>query len=369
MSAPGTVTLVDAAALDAFVRAVFTAAGADAATTDAATRAMMHGSRLGIDSHGVRLLDHYVTVMRDGRVALSPTLEFVVDLGAIAVLDAGHAHGALAAYRAMEKAVAMAATAGIGAVSIRNGSHFGPAGAYALAAAEAGMIGFATCNSDAFVRLHEGAQRFHGTNPLAFAVPSGEANPWLFDMATSAIPYNRVLLYRSLGIPLPEGTASDADGIDTLDPMAAEMLAPLGGAFGFKGAGLSSVAEILSAVLSGMKLSTELLPMGGPDKSTPRGLGAFVLAIRPDAFVDADTFQGGMRRYLAALRASPTRPGGTVMAAGDREWAEWERRAAGGIPIDPATVAAFARLAERYGLDPLPELPAPGATATNGRTS
>ena len=342
-----------AADLDRFLRSVLTAIGADAATVDAATRAMMHGSRFGVDSHGVRLLDHYVKVMLAGRVARTPDLRIVQELAATAVLDADHAHGALAAYRAMDKAMELARSAGVGCVSIRNASHFGPAGAYALAAAEAGMIGFATCNSDAFVRLHDGAERFHGTNPIAFAAPWGD-RPWFFDMATSSIPLNRVALYRSLGVPLPEGTASDANGIDTLEPDAVDMLAPLGHAFGFKGAGLAGVAEILSAVLSGMQLSAELMPMGGPDLSTPRPLGAFVMALRPDAFVDAKTFADGMERYLAALRGSVPREGGEVLAPGDREWREADRRIVDGIPIDPVTATAFARLATTLGIEPLP---------------
>lgn len=353
MSAP--LARCDAAVLERFVRQVLAAVGCDAATVDAAARAMMHGSRFGVDSHGVRLLAHYVTVMEGGRVAKVPNMRFLCEGSATVVLEADHAHGARAAYSAMDKAVAIARESGVGCVSIRNMSHFGAAGAYALAAAEAGMIGFATCNSDAFVRLHDGAQRFHGTNPLAFAVPSGD-RPWFFDMATSAIPYNRVLLYRSTGTPLPEGTASDTDGIDTLDPEAADMLAPLGQAFGFKGAGLAGVAEIFSAVLSGMQLSTELLPMGGPDLSTPRPLGAFVMAWNPEAFVSREMFDAGMSLYLASLRGSQTREGGEVMAPGDREWREMDHRMREGIPIDPVTVEAFAQLAEKYGVEPLPTL-------------
>ncbi|WP_309084374.1 Ldh family oxidoreductase [Chelativorans sp.] len=337
--------------LDRFCRAALAATGADEQTVDAATRAMMHGSRLGVDSHGVRLLDHYVRALSGGRVNRSPDLRFVNRGGAVATLDAEDAHGALAAYRGMEEAMRLARSSGIGAVAIRNTSHFGPAGAFALAAAEAGMIGLVMCNSDAFVRLHEGAMRFHGTNPIACAVPVPGERAWLFDMATSAIPYNRVQLYKSLGRKLPPGTASRGDGEDTEDAGEVEMLAPLGGAFGFKGAGLAGLAEIFSAVLSGMRLSFEIAPMGGPDFSTPRGLGAFVMALRPDSFVDEETFADGMRRYLAALRSSPARAGGKVMAPGDREWAEADRRAVEGIPVDPDTLAAFGRLAERFGIE------------------
>lgn len=336
--------------LDRFCRDVLLAVGADEPTANAATRAMMHGARLGIDSHGVRLLPHYVAVMSQGRVNPRPRMTFTRKFPATAMLDADDGHGALAAYTAMDHALDLAEESGLGAVAIRRTSHFGPAGAFAMAAAERGAIGLAMCNSDSFVRLHDGAARFHGTNPIACAVPAGEGPPWLLDMATSSIPYNRVKLYKSLGQPLPDAVASDGVGRDTSDAEAVEMLAPLGGAFGFKGAGLAGLIEIFSAVLSGMRLSCELLPMPGPDLSTPRGMGSFVMAVRPDAFIGRDEFEDGMRRYVETLRASPARPDEAVLAPGDREWAEAERRATKGVPLDPATISEFRRLAEAHGL-------------------
>ena len=334
----------------AFCRAALSSSGADTETAEAATRAMLHASRLGVDSHGVRLLAHYVTVIEHGRVNGRPDMRFSGEGGAVAVLEADNAHGARATYHAMDKATALADRFGIGAVSIRNSSHFGAAGAYALDAANRGFIGLAVCNSDSFVRLHDGAMRFHGTNPIAFGVPVAGQQPWLLDMATSAIPYNRVKLYESLGVSLPAGVASDTAGHDTTEPREADMLAPLGGAFGFKGAALAGLVEILSAVLSGMKLSFDILPMGGPDLSTPRGLGAFVLALKPSAFLDKATFDVGMSHYLDNLRRSPARTDAYVMAPGDREWEVAEERERAGIPLDPATQEAFRQFATSYGL-------------------
>lgn len=339
--------------LEAFCLAAFRAIGAGEATCRAATDAMMHGSRLGVDSHGVRLLDHYLKALEGGRLNKQPVIRVAQAFGAIKTLDADHAHGALAAYEGMRQAIELAAQFGIAAVAIRNSSHFGPAGAFAMEAARAGFIGLAFCNSDSFVRLHGGASRFHGTNPIACAVPVAGTKPWLLDMATSAIPYNRVQLYKSLGRPLPEGTASDVHGNDVTDPGIADMLAPLGAAFGFKGAALAGMAEIFSAVLSGARLSPELAPMGGPDFATPRNVGAFVMAIKPDAFVGEEEFRDGMVRYLDALRNSPAREGERVMAPGDREWAEAEARERDGIPVDPTTEAAFRSIAQRLGI-PLP---------------
>jgi LDH2 family malate/lactate/ureidoglycolate dehydrogenase len=346
---------VSRASLEGFCLAAFAAGGADAATAQAATRAMLHASRLGVDSHGVRLLPHYLKVIGGGRVNGRPTLRFVRNLGCTALLDADDAHGALAAYTAMDRAVELARAHGMGAVGISRSSHFGAAGAYALAAAEAGMIGLAVCNADKGVRLHGGAEPFHGTNPIAFGVPVPGEHPWLLDMATSAIPFNRVELYRSLGVKLPPGVASDAAGEETTAPEAAVMLAPLGGPFGFKGAALAGLAEILSTALTGMRLSFELLPMGGADIATPRHQGAFVLAINPQAFVEDDVFADTMRRYVGAIRGSRALAGETVMAPGDREWAEADRRDAEGIPLDPETLAAFAAITERYSLPALVE--------------
>ena len=34
------------------------------------------------------------------------------------------------------------------------------------------------------------------------------------------------------------------------------------------------------------RLSFDIAPMQGPDFSAPRGMGAFVLAIKPDAFIE-----------------------------------------------------------------------------------
>lgn len=345
-----TASPVSLSALDRFCREGLSACGADGPTVDAATRAMLHATRLGIDTHGVRLLPHYVKVLLGGRLNRTPHLCRAAGFGAVETLDADDAHGALAAYTGMARAQALASQFGIGAVGIRNSSHFGPAGAYSCQAAREGYIGVTFCNTDSFVRLHDGGQRFHGTNPLAVAAPLAGEDPWLFDMATSTITYNRVMLSRSLGQDLPPGVASDMYGVDTHLPERAEMLAPLGGEFGFKGAGLAGMVEIFSAVLTGMKLSVDIAPMGDPEIGTPRGMGAFVMAIRPDAFTDAVSFQAGMRRYVDMLRDSPSRDGATVMAPGDREWRMARLRDREGVVLDPATREELGRLAQIYGL-------------------
>jgi len=335
--------------LAAFSAAILSDAGADQPSARDATNAMLHASLHGIDSHGFRLLPHYRAAIIGGRLNGTADLVFTATRPGTGVLDAGHAHGARAMYLAARHAADLAREAGVGAVAVQNSSHFGAAGAYALALARQGLAGMVFGNSDSLVRLHDGATRFHGTNPIAVGFPAAP-NPWLLDMATSAIPWNRVQLYASLGETLPAGIASDGSGGDVTDPTRAAMLAPLGGAFGFKGAGLAGVAEIFSAVMTGMRISPDLMSMDDPDMSTPRDLGAFVIALDPSAFVAFEMFSAGMAHYLTMLRDSPKRAGGRVMAPGDREWEEAARRRHDGIPLDPATRRAFDDITDSTGI-------------------
>lgn len=351
--APAGSALVPVAQMERFCRAALAAVGADAPTVDAATRAMMHASIHGVDTHGVRLLPHYLRVIAGGRVNPAPRLRFAGSSRAVDLLDADNAHGARAAYAAMERAVGLAREFGIGAVAIRASSHFGAAGAYAVEAARAGTVGLVFGNSDSMVRLHGGIEPFHGTNPLAAAAPVPGGDPWLLDMATSAVPYNRIELSRVLGLDLSAAVASDEAGHDTTDPRKAHALAPLGGSeFGYKGAGLAGLAEILSSAFGNAPLSTELPAMASDYVATPRGLGAFVLAIDPAAFSGLDSFMGTMKRYLAAVRGAQRAGNDEILAPGDREWRAARRRRKHGVVADAQALRAFMDFAEKHGVAP-----------------
>ena len=81
-------------------------------------------------------------------------------------------------------------------------------------------------------------------------------------------------------------------------------------------------------------------------------MGAFVLALNPDAFLDRAQFDAGMRRYVEVLRGSPARADCRVMAPGDREWDVARARDRAGVILDPATAEAFAKIAARLGIAP-----------------
>ncbi|MCW2265508.1 LDH2 family malate/lactate/ureidoglycolate dehydrogenase [Gluconobacter cerinus] len=322
------------------VHACLVEAGAQDADAEATTRALLHASRIGVDSHGVRLVGHYVRLLRSGGVNSLPVPVFTRTGPATGQLnaDGGLAHSA--AYRAMDEAVALARGAGIGAVGVHHSSHFGAAGAYVVEAARQGMIGLIMSNSDAAVSLFGGAKPFHGTNPIAMAAPTSGSDPWLMDIATSSIPFNRVKLYRSLGLSLPSGVAASDDGRPTRDAQSAAFLQPLGGEeFGFKGAALAGLVTILAGVLTGAALDPVMVGTDEEQSDRKRqNVGHFAIAIDPARFIGKAAYDLAMGSYLDLLRDGPSvNSHNPVMAPGDREWQEARKRAEIGIPVDPDT--------------------------------
>ena len=328
--------------LGRFSNAVLAAAGASEASAEAATWAMLHASLHGVDSHGIRLLPWYADCLRNGIAKGHPNVTVSLKRRAAALVDADDGLGHIAMYRAMDEACALARDCGIGMASVINSTHFGAAGAYTLAAAEAGFIGMVASNSGAFVVPHGGAKPIHGTSPLSLAAPNPGGEPFLLDMATSAIPWNKVLRYRTEGLTLPEGVAVDATGSFVTDPNLAVALAPVGGPdFGYKGAALAGMAEVLGGILSGMRLSADQQGLALGDTK----VGHFVMAVDPTLFMTLETFGARVEDYIANFRAQP----GTY-AAGGPEWERRRIRERDGIPLPDGLHAELDAAGEKAGV-------------------
>lgn len=144
-----------------------------------------------------RLLDHYVTAMRWTHPATPYTQ--MAGLGAVKRWMPDDAPGALAAYD-VTHATELATQFGIGAVAIRNTSHFGPAGAYSLETQpKRGFIGITFCNSRwlrAFARRRAAFSR-HKSDCGWCSVRRRQSVASRYGDG-KLHPYNRVLLYQTL---------------------------------------------------------------------------------------------------------------------------------------------------------------------------
>lgn len=286
----------------------------------------------GIDSHGIARLPHYLNRVAHGSILARPVIEIQRTGPGTAQLHGGRGQGIVVAHRANALAIDLAREAGVAAVGVSNSSHCGAIGLYSRAAAKRGLIGIAFTHSDSIAAPHGGHQPFFGTNPISLAFPRAGAEPLCLDMATTAIPWNRVMNARRDGVALPDGVALDAEGQNSADAYQVRALRPLGGeSYGYKGYGLAMMIELLCGPLNGNPFGPHISPMYEA-LERPRELGAFFIVIDPARFAGGAALAGvvaGMAMELSQAPGAPRMPG-------DPEAAALAERRRDGIPVPAA---------------------------------
>jgi hypothetical protein len=160
-----------------------TAAGVDPQIAADTADGLWTASIRGVDSHGIRLLPHYLKELEGGRINPEPDFEFEKTAEAVGTFNADHTYGIAAATRAMEHAIELATDAGTGHVSVRNSSHCGSMATFGLMAAEEDMIGYATTHGTANTKSPGSSRPFFGNNPICVAAPMADEGPFCFDAA------------------------------------------------------------------------------------------------------------------------------------------------------------------------------------------
>ena len=305
----------------------------------------------GIESHGfARFVDMYITRIRDGRIRLDAQARVVEDALAAATIDGDGGLGFVASTMAMNLAIDKASRTGVGMVSVRNSTHYGPASPYALMALPHDMIGISMTTGGNSVAPPGGASRLYGLNAMAFAAPCRPPEPpFVLDMATSVVAAGKFEIYRRRGQPVPLGWGMTAEGEwfegDANQYYQGGIILPLGGdaARGaWKGFGLSVMVDVLTGVLSGGHSSGEL--RGGANH--------FFGALRIDAFGPAERFYDQMDSMKTHYRAAPRLPeAGPLTFAGDPEAAMEADYRANGVPFHPSILDNIRRLCGELGIE------------------
>lgn len=302
--------------------------------------ALCTASLRGTDSHGIRLLPHYLKAIQEGRINAKATFTFSQTSLATGILDANHGMGHAAVAIAMDHAIELANNSGVGLVSVKNSNHCGAMAYYAMRACEKDMIGFASTNATPKLQTFNSSESFFGINPICLAAPMEGEEPFCYDAAPSIMSNNRIKMYAERGESLPMDVAADEYGNMTTDPMLAKMLFPIGGNLaGYKGFGLSMIVDILCSLLSDMpsgKDVSAMYPHDGGTLSEKRLLGQFVGAIRIEAFEDVEVFKKRLKENALMIRSSKKLKGvdEDVMVPGDPEKRVKKIREVEGIPVD-----------------------------------
>ncbi|HHQ6059102.1 TPA: Ldh family oxidoreductase [Salmonella enterica] len=275
-----------------------TQAGLDAQTAQQVADVLVHADITGVHSHGVIRVEHYCTRLNAG--GLNPKATFSIEQisPSVAILDSDDGMGHCALIKATDHAISLARETGLGFVSVKNTSHCG-------------------------------AERFLGTNPIAFGFPVKDSHPMIVDMATSAIAFGKILHAKETGKPIGHGLALDKEGHITTDPHKIENLLPFGG---HKGSGIALAIDALTGVLMGANFSNHIVRMYG-DYDKMRKLASLVIVIDPQ-MLGNPLFSSIMSTMVNELRAVKPMPGvDKVLAPNDPQIAYKEKCLKEGIPV------------------------------------
>lgn len=321
---------------------IFSSWGMKEIFRDVCIRQMVEADLMGIDSHGIGMLPIYEKFRLQGYIVVNPDVTVVDDHLAVALVDAGHGMGQIAATKAMELAMEKARKFGVGVASVRHSNHYGAAGVYSNMARRSGLLGMSmTGTTQRSVVPTFGREPRFSTNPLAFAAPGGKTDGFSLDMATSTVAIGKIAIAKREGKSIPPGWAVDELGHPETNPVAAleadpKRLTPLGGTRelgSHKGYGLAMMVEILGSILSDSYIGGYSLKTG--ERGRFLNIGHFFLAIDPVAFRrEPGTFESSLDRLVAYLRSTPTaNPDQPVLVAGDPENAAYKERTENGIPV------------------------------------
>ncbi len=177
---------IDFETAERFMIDVLEGVGVPVADARIVAEVLITADKLGFDSHGMnRLKPIYYDRIKAGILNPVTKAEVVREAPAVAVIDGHDGMGHVIAKKAMRMAMDKAKTYGIGMTAVRNSSHYGIAGYYALMAVRENMIGITGTNARPSIAPTFGVENMLGTNPITFGIPTDEDFPFLLDCATS----------------------------------------------------------------------------------------------------------------------------------------------------------------------------------------
>ncbi len=280
----------------------------------------------GVPSHGLNRFPAFVRAVQAGRVDRDGRAHCVASLGAMEQWDGARGPGVLNALACMGRAIEIARAQGMGAVALRNTSHWMRGGTYGLQAAEAGCVGVCWTNTTPLMPPHGGAEKRLGNNPLVIGVPVAGGDHVVLDMAISQFSGGRTAIHRRSGEPFPVPGGYDAAGQLTTDAAAVERMLPVGY---WKGSGLALCLDLVAALVAGGQTTAELSRQGHE-----AGVSQLFIAFDLARLGSVDAALAMVDASLADLASAEPLPGARVTYPGQRAAERRRINRREGVPAD-----------------------------------
>jgi len=299
----------------------------------------------GIFSHGTRQIYGLMKNIKDGRINPKASPVLATDQLSVAVLDGQNAMPTTIAVEGMKLAITKAKKTGMGYVGVRNSNHIGALSYYSLMAANEGLIGLAMTNTDPWMTVPGGKGPIMGTNPIAYAIPTGTETPVFLDIATSSVAVTRILSLKALGKKLPDKWLVDEHGAPTDDPADFPEKGALLPMAMHKGYGLALLVETLSAVLSGAAFLSGVNNWTN-DNPKPVNQGQSFIALDIASIMPKEEFFQRVREMTDEIRNAPKAASAEIMLPGDMEHAQREKTLREGLFLPDYVLVTLNKLAE-----------------------
>ncbi len=331
-----------------YINLVLQSLNIDKKTSESCARSLSQASLQGIDSHGIRLLPHYVESILEGRIFVKSDIKVNSVTPCIAKINGNHNFAYGSGMTAINKAIEMAEVYGVGIVSLYNSNHMGTLSHYALEVANKDMIGVVMTSTTPKMSTPNGKKAFFGTNPLCITAPMLSEEPFCFDAATTSFTGNKVKFFKNNNKLLPLGVAKDKNGKDTTDATLAYYLTGIGE---YKGFGLAMAIDIFSSFLANMPFADEVSSMYDNPLSQKRYLGHFFMALNIKPFTDVSVFKENLQNLSDKIRNSTKVDDSMpIYVPGDKEKQTKKQRLISGVPIDLTLQNQFFDIAKKLNI-------------------
>ena len=305
----------------------------------------------GVVTHGTKNLYPYVQKMQAGGLDAKAEPSIIGEGPAWAILDGNKAVGMVSACKAMNLAIEKAKKVGIAYVGVRNSCHFGAAGYYANMAAKEGLIGLSMSNADPVIAVPNGRNKAIGTNPFSFAAPLDDGKSVFLDIALSNVAALKVIMAQENGQQIPDTWLVDEEGLPTTDVQKFPKNASLQPMAAHKGYGLAVLVELLSAVMTGAGMLSQITSWN-LDMPSANNAGHAFIAIDVSQMMLAEQYNGRINQMIDEIKNGPKAKGAEhIFMPGEMEWSKREKALQSGeLQLTDAMAASLQQLSDATGI-------------------
>jgi len=268
----------------------------------------------GHNSHGVRQIPGYLRLIGGEEAGYNTVYEINPDADPIvtsenpstATIDGRDAFGQIVGRKAVDLGIEKATKTGVAVVGLRDATHLGRIGEWSERAANSGMLFAAFVNGQGGggdVAPPGSAQRRFSTNPISFGVPTFDALdfPIVLDMASAQVANGKISEREAKRESIPEEWTITESGGSVTDPTefanGEGALLPLGGRVsGYKGFGLSMIAELFAGIMGRGVVEQQA--------DVTQGNAAMFLIVDPTRFLTQSEIEDRITSLAAYIRAT-----------------------------------------------------------------